>query len=135
MGNVSYEHHLNENSGIGAHASFVFSKHISSLLFYKSWYVLPYYRYYFGKRWARGFFIDGFTGLVGTKVDVYYSHQYSSFLHYEKNITKFNVGVSIGGKWDTKNNIIFETSLGIGTTFQEEFPLFTKGMLGIGYRF
>lgn len=138
VGNASYEHHFNQNSGLGVSASFVFSNYVVE---HKNWYVMPYYRLYFGQRWARGFFLEGSAGVTGRrKIELEinrissFGRSYSHINVIDKTATEFGMGIGLGGKWDTKNNILFETSVGLGTTFHNE-GVFLKGMLGVGYRF
>lgn len=136
IGEVSYEYHLNENSGLGLTGFFVLDDYLVKNDY---WYMLPYYRYYFGKAWIKGFFLEGFTGIVN--IDPYdyrdYNFNSSSYLIMEKKkSSKFGLGVGFGGKWHTRNHIIFEASLGIGRLFSHDSePIFLKGMLGVGYRF
>lgn len=142
---ISYEYHAGENSGVGASTFFILDDYVAKDFHY--WYFLPHYRHYFGRGWAKGFFIDGFAGLVGqekTKFETYTTNYYTGFGYFptinsrtkrEKKVT-FGIGAGLGGKWITKNNIIFETSLGVGRAFGDgDEPVFLKGMLGIGYRF
>lgn len=121
VGNFSYEYNLNKDSGIGISTAFVFDKYIVDT---DAWYVMPYYRYYFGNKWARGFFLEGFTGAL------VYPNYYNS-----KSKKIFVFGVGLGGKWVTKKNILFEASFGIGRTTYKNEPTTGKVMLGIGYRF
>lgn len=140
-----YERLVTPHSGVGLSTSFMFSNHV-----FKEggpgFAVLPYYRYYAGKKYANGFFVEGFTGLTTLKVQ-YYSPAYvvnngiySSFVFppaKEENRTGFAIGFGLGGKWAFRNNLLLEVSSGIGyATIQDvDTPLFVKGILGLGYRF
>lgn len=138
--NINYERLLNENSGVGLHAfaylgdgyddedDDVFSQ------------FSPYYRMYFGKKYASGFFVEGFVPITSTRYTEYYSRQNSEGYYYEsseeKKSTNIGIGVGFGGKWLTKKNIIFELSGGVARSFgKNDFQLTGKYMFGIGYRF
>lgn len=133
VGNISYERHLNKDMGLGITTFFVADNYVvgEDASF---WYVFPHYRYYMGKRWVRGFFVEAFTGVLSRTYGLY--HPYISYSEVKRE-TNFSLGFGFGGKWETKRNIVFETSLGIGRAFGSEYTdtFFLKGMLGIGYRF
>ena len=128
MLNVSYERLLNENSGIG--------------IDYSMTQISPYYRMYFGKKYASGFFVEGFVPVTMTK-DTYYDYYvgpgYNSSTQKEDNNTTVGIGVGFGGKWVARKNILFEASMGIARRFgmdeKYDTAITGKGMLGIGYRF
>lgn len=137
--NVSYERLLNKDSGIGINGIFVFNNsdgngNLSSQ-------VSPYYRMYFGKKYASGFFVEAFVPITSSN-DSNYNFQYNttgynqSYYTYEKNTT-VGAGIGFGGKWVARRNIIFEVSGGVARRFGNgNYEKITgKGMLGIGYRF
>ncbi|WP_018674662.1 hypothetical protein [Riemerella columbina] len=137
--NVSYERLLNAESGIGLDAFVSIENGGGSSQF------SPYYRMYFGKKYAAGFFVEGFLPITSSKYIVhhyYFDHSGASMAYpEEKRLTTFGLGIGLGGKWYTKKNIIFEASFGIARRFgnnEESYdysPITGKGMLGIGYRF
>lgn len=139
--NISYEHHLNEEMGLGVSAFFIVEDYVIKEP--DIWYVLPHYRYYMGRGWAKGFFIESFAGVVGKKYDIEtkYAGNFGFIYSYERQWrTSFSAGVGFGGKWTTKKNLILEASLGLGRAFgvrdiDDDTPIFMKGMFGIGYRF
>ena len=138
--NVSYERLLNEDSGIGLNALFMLnsSEPDSGLRTQIS----PYYRMYFGKKYASGFFVEGFVPVTMSNDAVYvynYNPNTNSDMGYykpEKNTT-VGVGIGFGGKWVAKRNVVFEASTGIARRFGDGIygKITGKGMLGIGYRF
>lgn len=145
IASISYERHLNKDMGVGISAFFV-GKEYFPAGDNRTWYVLPYFRHYMGKKWARGFFIEGFTGIVNKEYEYYipYSGIDPGFCGGEcppmvktGKETNFGIGFGIGGKWETKRNIVFEVSGGLGRAFtaKKATTMFGKGMLGIGYRF
>lgn len=131
VGNFSYEYSLNEDSGLGVSTFFVFDDYSVKT---DAWYIMPYYRYYFGKGWAKGFFLEGFTGILGdSEGGVDFSKDYFRRMEGE---TNFGFGIGLGGKWFLKKNLLFEASVGVGRRVDNEYsPVFGKGMLGLGYRF
>lgn len=69
-----------------------------------------------------------------------YYYNYAGPDYHEETRTTVGIGVGFGGKWITRNNIIFEASMGVGRRFgdndkYDDSNLTGKGMLGIGYRF
>ena len=138
--NVSYERLLNENSGLGLNAIFYLGNDDENYSFSQ---LSPYYRMYFGKKYASGFFVEGFVPITTIKDEIFYSYYYPDQGYFDyssdtKTKTMLGIGVGFGGKWVAKKNIIFEASVGVGRLFgsDENFTSVTgKGMLGIGYRF
>src|SRR5690606_10982628 len=67
--NVSYERLINENSGVGINGMFYFGddnadnvdEDGSSMT-----QISPYYRMYFGRKYASGFFVEGFVPITMT---------------------------------------------------------------------
>ena len=141
--NVSYERLLNRNSGIGINAIVLLEKETADSGVTMQ--ISPYYRMYFGKKYASGFFVEGFVPITMSN-DTYYNYSYDpqygsvgSTYKEEKNTT-VGIGVGFGGKWVVRNNIIFEASIGIARRFgmsdtYDDSVITGKGMLGIGYRF
>lgn len=143
--NISYERLIAENMGIGVNGMFYFK---DKKEYYDSGFsqISPFYRMYFGKKFASGFFVEGFVPITSTKeyYTVYYSDETSySFKNEEEKRTTVGIGIGLGGKWVTRNNIVFEVSGGIAkrfgsdknTYYYDNDNLTAKGMLGIGYRF
>lgn len=132
MINVSYERLLNKDSGVGISAMIGFgeiSKDFSQFS--------PYYRMYFGKKFAHGFFFEGFIPLTMLRGRTYHNNTNSYTTNTQ---TTIGIGVGFGGKWELKRNFMFEVSAGIGRKFGAthsyfDGPITGKGMLGIGKRF
>ena len=139
--NITYERLISRESAIGINAIIGLGSDADNFSQFS-----PFYRMYFGKKFASGFFVEGFIPITTTN-DSYYNYEVVNGNYYEKYIdekkTTVGFGVAAGGKWVTKRNIIFEASLGIGRRFglnrddgyysgEEVVP---RGMLGIGYRF
>ena len=140
--NVSYERLINENSGVGINGMFYFGddnadnfdEDDSSMT-----QISPYYRMYFGRKYASGFFVEGFVPITMTTDYYYYFNSPDPSQVIDKRTT-IGIGVGFGGKWVARKNIIFEASMGIARRFGEakyydSSNITGKGMLGIGYRF
>lgn len=133
--NVSYERLLNADNGLGLNLFTFFGKKEDGNFTQIS----PFYRAYFGKKYAGGFFVEGFVPITMTRDIYYYSNSGPYDTAHEVKETTFGAGVGFGGKWIAKKNILFEASIGIARRFgmKDDYndPITGKGMLGIGYRF
>ncbi|MBH1958727.1 MAG: DUF3575 domain-containing protein [Flavobacteriia bacterium] len=137
--NVSYERLINENSGVGLNGLFYLGSNNDD---YRVTQISPYYRMYFGKKYAAGFFVEGFapiTMTTDTYYDFYVGPGYNSSTPQEESNTTIGLGFGFGGKWVARKNILFEASMGIARRFgideKYDAAITGKGMLGIGYRF
>ena len=99
---TSYERILNEESAIGLSLGYAFDKSIDY-----EFSVVPYYRLYFGKKRAAGFFMEA-NG-------AFYSEESED--NNDMNEIGLGVGFSIGGKFITKSGWIFELLGGGGRNF------------------
>ncbi|MBW8361766.1 MAG: DUF3575 domain-containing protein [Kaistella sp.] len=140
MGSLSYERLLNQDSGVGIHGFFYLGNE-DDYDNYRFMQISPFYRMYFGKKYASGFFVEGFLPITTIK-DSYYYYEPVNPNNYSETVdreTTVGLGVGAGGKWVTKRNIIFEASAGIARRFAANNDIFSsitaKWMLGIGYRF
>lgn len=100
--------------------------------------ISPYYRIYFGAKYAGGFFVEAFVPITSSndaKI-ITGNYQYANNYTYEKHTT-VGAGFGFGSKWVVRKNIIFELSGGIARRFGSGIydKVTGKGMLGIGYRF
>lgn len=141
--NISYERLLNNSTGVGLNALLNFKDRNSDDDAAFSQFS-PYVRVYFGKKYAAGFFVEGFVPITTTHYTIHPNMPYGEPVRNTQ--TTVGIGVGFGGKWVMKNNILFEASAGIGRRFgnlekhynsyDSSTPVITgKGMLGIGYRF
>jgi hypothetical protein len=134
----TYERILNEESGVGISLFLPFDDTIDI-----NYYISPYYRFYFGKKYAKGFFLEGFGMLNSFDEGVYIEYDSAGDViarHDNGNVTDFALGIGVGGKWVTKNGFIGEINLGVGRNLfgSSDFDYNEYvGKLGItiGYRF
>ena len=139
---ATYEKIINEESSFGITAGASFDK--TQLNYNYS--IEPFYRYYFGNKPAAGFFLEGYGSLNSR--DYYNNNFNNQFLFPTTNVvtaTNFGVGIGLGGKFITRNNIVFEINVGLGrnltkNNFYENGNGFAptlngRGGISVGYRF
>lgn len=141
MINVSYERLLSKDMGVGVNAMITLSNDVDDLK-----QVSPYFRYYMGRKFAQGFFFEGFVPVTAQKRD-YYSTNYDepTNIYYSSyrgttTVTTVGLGFGVGGKWVIKDRLVIEASGGIARRFgnQDRYDVSEvtgKIMGGIGYRF
>lgn len=141
LANVSYERFISDNKGIGINAMINLDRNDDRFTQFSA-----FYRMYFGKKYASGFFLEGFIP-VTTETNDIYSYNYDDVNGYfytssvrKNNFTTVGIGFGVGGKWVMKNNLVIEASGGIARRFGDRdkhyFEEVTgKIMGGIGYRF
>lgn len=132
---AGFERHLNKNSSLGISAFFVYDNTENEDLNY---YISPYYRYYFGKKYASGFFVEGFgafTSIDGKKI---YAADNVTFTE-KKDVYDVALGAGLGYKLVTKKGLVFEANAGYGKLLfnadKTDHDVVAKFGLSIGYRF
>lgn len=123
-----YERTINDESAFGVSALIPFDRNDITI----EYYISPYYRHYFGKKYATGFFLEGFGMLNSTekRVFIFGTGEYQ---------TDFALGIGLGGKWVSKRGFIGELNLGFGrnlfNTDNIENEVVGKVGITVGYRF
>jgi len=132
---VTYERLLNEESGIGVS---LFVPYVNDVN--QNFNLTTYYRFYFGKKPAAGFFVEGF-GMLNSYSENYYMYD-SNFTEVKidgDNITDFALGFGLGAKWVTKRGFVFEINGGIGRNLfnssDADYEIVGRGGITLGYRF
>lgn len=132
---VSYERFLNKNSSLGVSAFKVYEHSTNDDMNY---YISPYYRYYFGKKYASGFFAEGFgmfTSIDGKKI---YSADRLTFTE-NKDVYDLALGAGLGWKLVTKKGFVFEANAAYGRLVfnadKTDHDQVIKLGLSVGYRF
>ncbi|MDM9631251.1 DUF3575 domain-containing protein [Robiginitalea aurantiaca] len=118
---ISYERILGEDSALGLSLGFALDNSID----YR-FNAIPYYRLYFGKKKAAGFFAEG-NG-------AFFSERTSR----SNTALGAGLGLAIGGKFMTKNQWIAELFLGVGRNFVNNDLLndvYPRAGISIGKRF
>ncbi len=132
---VTYERTLNEESAFGVNVFLPFDDDINDDVNY---YISPYYRFYFGKKYAAGFFVEGF-GMLNSTNDYRFSNNGFDTVLKEDNITDFALGIGLGGKWITASGFIGELNLGFGRNLfnndRYDYEIIGKVGITLGYRF
>jgi len=131
---ITYERLINEDSGIGATVFFVNEDDFES-----NFTLTPYYRAYFGKKTAAGFFIEGFSMFnTGVASKTYYYDNNNNISRIKKDrYSDLALGFGLGSKWVHKRGFVFEINTGIGRNLLSKNSPEIVGRLGItlGYRF
>lgn len=134
---VGYERHLNHNSSLGLSFYYVFdnTKNEKDL----NYSISPYYRRYFGRKYAAGWFVEGFgmlTSIDGKKI--YTSDDHSIYTE-NPDVIDFALGAGGGWKWVSKSGFLFEANLGCGGLLfnanKTDHTIVAKVGLSAGYRF
>ncbi|MCX8532963.1 DUF3575 domain-containing protein [Chryseobacterium luquanense] len=133
---VGYERFLNKNSSLGISAFMVYELSKNDDMNY---YISPYYRYYFGKKYASGIFVEGFgmlTSIDGKKI--YDATDKLTFTE-GKDIYDLALGAGLGWKLMTKKGIVFEANIAYGKLMfnadKTDHNQVIKLGLSVGYRF
>ncbi|NNJ88411.1 MAG: DUF3575 domain-containing protein [Eudoraea sp.] len=136
----AYEYLISEESSFGVNLLFSLS---DDEIFeeYRTFSITPYYRQYFSKKYAKGFFVEGF-GMLNSG-DAFYglaTFDANGNVSYtnEGSYTDFALGISAGGKFVTPRGFVVDLYLGIGRNFlnTDYAPeLVGRGGLTLGYRF
>jgi hypothetical protein len=134
----SYETLLNEESSLGV--GILFNIGGADYFFdeIRNFSLTPYYRQYFSKQYAEGFFVEGF-GMVnsGRQPDFYNDFEQTQPIRGE-NFTDFALGISVGGKFVTPRGFVVELYTGLGRNLlgSEYAPdIVSRGGISLGYRF
>jgi hypothetical protein len=99
-----------------------------------------YCRMFLGKKYAAGFFVEGFSLLNNAAYD-YIENRNNSSVLTKKNFTDVAFGIGLGSKWVTNSGLIIELNAGLGrqmfrptqSGIGSEF--IGKGGIILGYRF
>ena len=137
---VGYERTINEESSFGVS----FLTRIGSdrndsegLDEYRTFSITPYYRQFFSKKHAQGFFVEGFAMLHSGEDEMYNFNEIDQMSSYSnEKYTDLAIGVSAGGKFVTKRGFIAEIYLGIGRDMlgQSDIEVVGRGGIALGYR-
>ncbi len=133
---TTYERSLNKKSSIGITGLYVFSKKNDEDT---NFLISPFYRRYFGERYASGFFIEGFGTFGSTDGKQLTDINGNITLNEGSDVLDLSLGLSIGGKWITKSGIVFEVLVGMGANLfnsdKTDHDVINRRAISIGYRF
>jgi len=133
-----YERILNEESSIGVGTLFSLDKNVDGLDEYRTFSITPYYRHFFSKKYARGFFIEGFA-MLHSGEEEFYEYNDITFIktRNDETYTDFAIGISTGAKFVTKRGFIAEIYLGIGRDLlgNSDIEIVGRGGIALGFQF
>lgn len=133
----TYERNLNKKSSLGVSVFTVFNNDKSNDDLNYS--VSPYYRRYFGKKFASGFFAEGFGMLSSIDGKKIYDTNDNSIFTEGSDVIDFSLGLGLGSKWVTKSGFIFEVNAGWGKLLfnadKTDHNQVVRFGLQLGYRF
>lgn len=134
----SYEYLINEESSFGVGVLVNLGNDID-FEEYRTFSLTPYYRQFFSRKYAKGFFVEGF-GMFNTSKETFFESQTIDRPPVERteNFTDFALGISIGGKFVTKRGFVAEIYAGIGRNLLNNNPFLEvvgRGGVSVGYRF
>ncbi len=131
-----YERNLNSKSSLGISGVYMFTEKIDDDMNYS---LTPFYRRFFGKKYAAGFFIEGFgmfSSIDGKKV--YETEERLTFTE-GADVYDLSLGLGLGSKWITKSGFIFEANFGYGKQLfnadKTDHTIVIRYGLKFGYRY
>lgn len=132
---ADYERFLSEESSVGV-SLLVGLGNTDDLDLFRNFELTPYYRQFFSKRYARGFFVEGFASVINRE-ETFFTSIDTEDTQSETNVA---LGVSIGGKFLTRGGFVAEVFLGVGRTLFDNDDFFFDNVIGrggisLGYRF
>ncbi len=129
---ISYERILSDDTSIGIAVAFGADSDIDI-----NFVVIPYGRFYFGKKRNSGFFLEGNAGIFSEDYDeAFFNGNTTTF----ESGTKLGIGagLGLGGKFLTKNGWIGEVLIGAGRNFvNTDFisEVYPRAGISLGKRF
>ncbi len=133
---LQYERILNDESSIGARTFIGFTEDVFET---EPFYLDGYYRFFFGEKPAAGFFVEGLAS-YNTIRDYTYNYNFNTNTYNDKRDLEsgFGLGIQVGGKFITRNGIVFEINGGVGRNIidsSDENRIFGRFGISAGYRF
>ncbi|WP_424001339.1 DUF3575 domain-containing protein [Maribacter sp. IgM3_T14_3] len=133
---IAFERNLNRKSSLGISGLYVFSqRHDEDTNFQIS----PFYRRYFGKKHASGFFVEGFTTVGSTDGKQLTDINGNLTLNEGPDVIDLSLGLTLGSKWITKNGITIEPFFGFGKLLfnadKTDHSQINRLGINVGYRF
>ncbi len=137
---LTYERLINEETSFGFGLLVRIGEYDEDIGYDRSFSFTPFYRKYFSRSYASGFFVEGFAMLNSGNEDVYaeFDEQTGNLIRSYEKYTDFALGVSIGGKFISKRGFLAEVYGGIGRNFLDsDFApeVVPRGGISLGFRF
>ncbi len=131
----SYEYLLNSEASVGISVliNLQNENNLNDTYYNESFAITPYYRHFFSRKYAQGFFIEAF-GMYNQQKNYYYVPSTGNTSN------NFALGMSIGGKFVSRNGFIYEFFLGAGrnlaiSNHDVATEVVPRLAASIGYRF
>ena len=131
---LTYERLLHEDSSLGMATLFYFGTSQDDFTDYRTFSLTTFYRQYFSKGYAKGFFVEGF-GMFNSG---FYNDEVDFFNDDEARFYDFALGISVGGKFVNKRGFIAEVYGGMGRNLFGDISspeIVGRGGVSIGFRF
>ncbi|MGS0526466.1 DUF3575 domain-containing protein [Zobellia nedashkovskayae] len=139
---VAYERNLNKKSSLGISVAYALNQKYSLVQEYDedtNFLISPFYRRYFGKKYASGFFFEGFTTLGSTDGKQLTDLNGNLTLNEGSDVIDLSLGAGLGYKWVTKSGIIIEPFFTYGWNLfnadKTDHTVIARRGINIGYRF
>ncbi|WZL90644.1 hypothetical protein VS868_07785 [Salinimicrobium sp. 3283s] len=108
---LSYERILNDESALGISVNFSIDDIEIDFM------AIPYYRIYFGKKPAAGFFVEGNAAFYVVDDEEYTYYNGSTYEVKTENEIGAGIGLAVGSKFMTESGWVFEVFGGAGRNF------------------
>ena len=137
---ASYEWVIDEESSVGVAGLINLGDDYDTFDYLRKFSLTPYYRRYFSKGYAKGFFVEGF-GMLNQTSDPFFSNfdeTTQTFSNNSESFTDFAIGVSLGGKFISKKGFVAEVFGGIGRNLLNSdttVDVVGRGGISLGFRF
>ena len=131
----SYERVIDEESSFGVGALVNLGDTSDTFDLLREFSITPYYRRYFSKGYAKGFFVEGF-GMLNQTSDILF-FDFDDPTTQDK-YTDVALGISLGGKFISKRGFIAEVYGGIGRNLlnsNNTVDFVGRGGISLGFRF
>ena len=135
---ISYERNINKVNSAGVTLSQQLGD--ENLGFYESdsysFSLIPYYRHFFSKHYAQGFFMEAFTSYNSGEARVFHYDNYESYYTQTK-YREIAIGVSLGLKLVSTGGFLGEIHAGVGRNILSDIApeIIGRASISFGYRF
>lgn len=136
----SYERVIDEESSFGVAALVNLGDDSDTFDLLREFSITPYYRRYFSKGYAKGFFVEGF-GMLNQTTDEFFI-DFDEVTQQDRvsneKFTDFAIGVALGGKFISKRGFVAEVYGGIGRNLvnsDNTVDVVGRGGISLGFRF
>lgn len=138
---ISYEYNVSQNTSLGLSLAFPFNDSMAYDNLHNSTTFManPYFRVFFGKKPAQGFFVEANAALSSINIinfDNFYNP--NSFIYGRTRIEKefgLGLGIAAGGKFVLNDKFVAELYAGLGRYLNQDSLGYPRLGINLGYRF